>query len=85
MNEVRKNEQPVDISTDAGYVAYPQRYTSLATIINDIADEDTVEVIWGEGPIPQNRRWIGNTGKYASVPLWHLPHTRSMHALPIAV
>lgn len=51
MDEVRKNEQPVGISTDAGYVAYPQRYMSLATISNDIADGDTVEVVWGEEPV----------------------------------
>lgn len=51
MDEIRHHDQPVGISTDAGYVAYPQRYMSLATLNDDIADGDTVEIVWGEDPI----------------------------------
>lgn len=51
MDEIRREDRPVGISTDAGYVAYPQQYMSLATIDHDIADGETVEIIWGEDPI----------------------------------
>lgn len=51
MDEVLQNNQPVGISTDAGYVAYPQRYMSLATIDDAIENGETVEIIWGENPI----------------------------------
>lgn len=51
MDEVIQGDQSVGISTDAGYVAYPQRYMSLATIDDEIRDGDTVEIIWGEDPV----------------------------------
>src|SRR5699024_4251539 len=59
MDEVIQHDKSVGISTDAGYVAYPQQYMSLATIDNTIQDGDTVEIIWGEDPIsakPQTDR-----------------------------
>ena len=59
MDEVVQQGKQVGVSTDAGYVAYPQRYMSLATIDNSIRDGDTVEIIWGEDPIsakPQTDR-----------------------------
>lgn len=51
MDEVQQQGRRIGISTDAGYLAYPQSYMSLATIQSDIADGDKVEVIWGEDPI----------------------------------
>lgn len=51
MDEVEHGDRPVGISTDAGYVAYPQQYMSLATINNDIPDGEAVEVVWGENPV----------------------------------
>lgn len=51
MDEVRRDDRPVGISTDAGYVAYPQMYLSLATVDTALQDGDEVEVVWGEDPI----------------------------------
>ncbi|HJF15470.1 MAG TPA: aminomethyl transferase family protein [Enteractinococcus helveticum] len=51
MDEVRFQDRRVGISTDAGYLAYPQKYMSLATLETEIADGEVVEIIWGEDPI----------------------------------
>lgn len=53
MDEVRRGEDLVGISTDAGYVAFDQLYMSLATLDVEVADGDEVEVVWGEDPISQ--------------------------------
>lgn len=51
MDEVHKDGKNVGISTDAGYVAYDQLYMSLATLDNDVADGEVVEILWGENPV----------------------------------
>jgi vanillate/3-O-methylgallate O-demethylase len=51
MDEVRRGDELVGISTDAGYVAYDQLYMSLATIDTEVADGEEVEVVWGEDPV----------------------------------
>lgn len=51
MDEVRRGDERVGISTDAGYIAYDQLYMSLATIDTGVADGDEVEVLWGEDPV----------------------------------
>ncbi|WP_183500491.1 aminomethyl transferase family protein [Microbacterium invictum] len=51
MDEIRKGDELVGISTDAGYVAFDQLYMSLATLDVGIADGEQVEVVWGEDPI----------------------------------
>lgn len=51
MDEIRRGDDLVGISTDAGYVAFDQLYMSLATLDVDIADGDEVEVVWGENPV----------------------------------
>ncbi|MFC0249661.1 aminomethyl transferase family protein [Citricoccus parietis] len=51
MDEVVRGSQRVGISTDAGYVAFPQLYMSLATLDATIADGEEVEVVWGEDPV----------------------------------
>ncbi|WP_313823629.1 aminomethyl transferase family protein [Citricoccus sp.] len=51
MDEVLREDRRVGISTDAGYVAFPQLYMSLATVDASIADGEEVEVVWGEDPV----------------------------------
>jgi len=51
MDDVMQGDKRVGISTDAGYVAYDQRYMSLATLDNDVPEGAEVEVVWGEDPI----------------------------------
>ncbi|MFV0373997.1 aminomethyl transferase family protein [Microbacterium sp.] len=74
MDEVRKDGALVGISTDAGYVAYDQLYMSLATLDNDIAEGDTVEVVWGENPVTvkdsvdQNHRQVTIRATVAPAP-----------------
>ncbi len=51
MDEVVRGSQQVGISTDAGYVAFPQLYMSLATLDATIEDGEEVEVVWGEDPV----------------------------------
>ncbi len=58
MDEVVRGGVRVGVSMDAGYVAYDQLYMSLATIAVDIADGETVEIVWGEDPSPARRPWM---------------------------
>ncbi|GAA1973442.1 aminomethyl transferase family protein [Microbacterium pumilum] len=51
MDQVLQDDRLVGISTDAGYVAFDQLYTSLATVDTDVAEGSQVEVLWGEDPI----------------------------------
>lgn len=51
MDEVLLEGRRVGISTDAGYVAKPQLYMSLATLDKDIEEGSIVEVVWGEDPV----------------------------------
>ncbi|QCU77086.1 aminomethyl transferase family protein [Citricoccus sp. SGAir0253] len=51
MDEVLLDGRRVGISTDAGYVAQPQLYMSLATVDQDVPEGTVVEVVWGEDPV----------------------------------
>ncbi|WP_413542710.1 aminomethyl transferase family protein [Citricoccus nitrophenolicus] len=51
MDEVVREGRRVGISTDAGYVAYPQLYMSLATVDVALQDGERVEIVWGEDPV----------------------------------
>lgn len=51
MDEVIKDGEQVGISTDVGYVTFDQLYLSLASLDNEVAEGDEVEVVWGEDPI----------------------------------
>ncbi|WP_344067956.1 aminomethyl transferase family protein [Microbacterium sediminicola] len=81
MDEVVKNGERVGISTDAGYVAFDQLYMSLATLDNEIADGEEVEVVWGEDPISrkdsvdQNHRQVKIRATVAPAPYHEFART----------
>ncbi|MFC7403247.1 aminomethyl transferase family protein [Citricoccus sp. GCM10030269] len=74
MDEVVQGGEAVGISTDAGYVAYPQLYMSLATLNADIPDGTEVDVVWGENPVSrkpqvdQNHRQVKIRATVAPAP-----------------
>ncbi|MBZ4488381.1 aminomethyl transferase family protein [Microbacterium sp. cx-55] len=74
MDEVRRGEDLVGISTDAGYIAYEQLYMSLATLDEGIDDGAEVEVVWGENPVStkdsvdQNHRQVRIRATVAPAP-----------------
>jgi hypothetical protein len=82
MDEVVRGSQRVGISTDAGYVAYPQLYMSLATLDATIADGEEVEVVWGEDPVSrkpqvdQDHRQVRIRATVAPAPYQEYARTR---------
>jgi glycine cleavage system aminomethyltransferase T len=74
MDEVLLDGKRVGISTDAGYVAQPQLYMSLATLDQDIEDGSVVDVVWGEDPVSrkpqvdQNHRQVRIRATVAPAP-----------------
>ncbi|MEW1980679.1 aminomethyl transferase family protein [Citricoccus sp. NPDC079358] len=82
MDEVVRGSQRVGISTDAGYVAFPQLYMSLATLDAAITDGEEVEVVWGEDPVSrkpqvdQDHRQVRIRATVAPAPYQEYARTR---------